>query len=60
MCKCDDGFLWAGNSHVLCGYMSGQPLNEDTETNMLACFLIYHSLPSLKKMAAADLEGKHH
>ncbi|XP_031434697.1 anaphase-promoting complex subunit 1 isoform X2 [Clupea harengus] len=47
----------SGNSHVLCGYMSGQPLNEDTETNMLACFLIYHSLPSLKKMAAADLEG---
>ncbi|XP_041922218.1 anaphase-promoting complex subunit 1 isoform X2 [Alosa sapidissima] len=46
----------AGNSHVLRAYMSGQPLDEHTDTNMLACFLIYHSLPSLKKMASAHLE----
>ncbi|XP_030628160.1 anaphase-promoting complex subunit 1 [Chanos chanos] len=45
------------NSHVLQAYMSGQPLDEDVDTNLLACFLVYHSIPCLRKMLAADLEG---
>uniref|UniRef100_A0A8C2A3Z6 Anaphase-promoting complex subunit 1 n=1 Tax=Cyprinus carpio TaxID=7962 RepID=A0A8C2A3Z6_CYPCA len=38
-------------------YMRGQPMNSDTDVNMLACFLVYHSIPSLKNMVASDLEG---
>uniref|UniRef100_A0A8C1PZ27 Anaphase-promoting complex subunit 1 n=1 Tax=Cyprinus carpio TaxID=7962 RepID=A0A8C1PZ27_CYPCA len=37
-------------------YMRGQPMNNDTDVNMLACFLVYHSIPSLKNMVASDLE----
>uniref|UniRef100_A0A8C2IKX9 Anaphase-promoting complex subunit 1 n=1 Tax=Cyprinus carpio TaxID=7962 RepID=A0A8C2IKX9_CYPCA len=37
-------------------YMRGQPMNSDTDVNMLACFLVYHSIPSLKNMVASDLE----
>lgn len=33
-------------------------MNNDTDVNMLACFLVYHSIPSLKVMVASDLEGK--
>uniref|UniRef100_A0A671SP51 Anaphase-promoting complex subunit 1-like n=1 Tax=Sinocyclocheilus anshuiensis TaxID=1608454 RepID=A0A671SP51_9TELE len=29
-------------------YMRRQPMNNDTDVNMLACFLVYHSIPSLK------------
>uniref|UniRef100_A0A671SMI7 Anaphase-promoting complex subunit 1 n=1 Tax=Sinocyclocheilus anshuiensis TaxID=1608454 RepID=A0A671SMI7_9TELE len=36
------------NSHVLQAYMRRQPMNNDTDVNMLACFLVYHSIPSLK------------
>uniref|UniRef100_A0A8C2IKS0 Anaphase-promoting complex subunit 1 n=1 Tax=Cyprinus carpio TaxID=7962 RepID=A0A8C2IKS0_CYPCA len=32
-------------------YMRGQPMNSDTDVNMLACFLVYHSIPSLKNMS---------
>uniref|UniRef100_A0A8C1Q7R7 Anaphase-promoting complex subunit 1 n=1 Tax=Cyprinus carpio TaxID=7962 RepID=A0A8C1Q7R7_CYPCA len=45
------------NGHVLQEYMRGQPMNNDTDVNMLACFLVYHSIPSLKNMVASDLEG---
>uniref|UniRef100_A0A8C1PZ75 Anaphase-promoting complex subunit 1 n=1 Tax=Cyprinus carpio TaxID=7962 RepID=A0A8C1PZ75_CYPCA len=38
------------NGHVLQEYMRGQPMNNDTDVNMLACFLVYHSIPSLKNM----------
>uniref|UniRef100_A0A673J159 Anaphase-promoting complex subunit 1-like n=1 Tax=Sinocyclocheilus rhinocerous TaxID=307959 RepID=A0A673J159_9TELE len=38
-------------------YMRRQPMNNDTDVNMLACFLVYHSTPSLKNMVASDLEG---
>lgn len=47
----------AGHSEVLRAYMNGRPMGEERETNMLACFLTYHSFPSFKKMAAANLEG---
>ncbi|XP_063048013.1 anaphase-promoting complex subunit 1 isoform X2 [Engraulis encrasicolus] len=46
----------AGNSHVLLGYMSGQPQEEDSDTNMLACFLTYHSFPNLRKTSSAHLQ----
>uniref|UniRef100_A0A4W4HBL4 Anaphase-promoting complex subunit 1 n=1 Tax=Electrophorus electricus TaxID=8005 RepID=A0A4W4HBL4_ELEEL len=45
------------NSHVLQAYVSGQPLSEDANISMLACFLVYHSIPSSKRMATIDLEG---
>uniref|UniRef100_A0A8C1Q1R1 Anaphase-promoting complex subunit 1 n=1 Tax=Cyprinus carpio TaxID=7962 RepID=A0A8C1Q1R1_CYPCA len=42
---------------ICLSYMRGQPMNNDTDVNMLACFLVYHSIPSLKNMVASDLEG---
>ncbi|RXN09443.1 anaphase-promoting complex subunit 1-like protein [Labeo rohita] len=45
------------NSHVLQAYLRRQTMNNDTDVNMLACFLVYHSIPSLKNMVASDLEG---
>uniref|UniRef100_A0A8C2L8N7 Anaphase-promoting complex subunit 1 n=1 Tax=Cyprinus carpio TaxID=7962 RepID=A0A8C2L8N7_CYPCA len=51
--------------HWLCGeeqdtaitYLRRQPMNNDTDVNMLACFLVYHSIPSLKNMVVSDLKG---
>uniref|UniRef100_A0A673NPR1 Anaphase-promoting complex subunit 1-like n=1 Tax=Sinocyclocheilus rhinocerous TaxID=307959 RepID=A0A673NPR1_9TELE len=45
------------NSHVLQAYLRRQSMNNDTDISMLACFLVYHSIPSLKNMVASDLEG---
>uniref|UniRef100_A0A8C8G054 Anaphase-promoting complex subunit 1 n=1 Tax=Oncorhynchus tshawytscha TaxID=74940 RepID=A0A8C8G054_ONCTS len=45
------------NSHVLKSYMSGQSLTEDMLSNMLACFLVYHSIPCLSKLSSTHLEG---
>lgn len=50
--------LQTDNSRVLQAYLRRQPMNNDTDVNMLACFLVYHSIPSLKNMVASDLEGK--
>ncbi|XP_036429525.1 anaphase-promoting complex subunit 1 [Colossoma macropomum] len=44
------------NSRALQAYVSGQPTNEDADTSMLACFLVYHSIPSFRKMANTELE----
>uniref|UniRef100_A0A6Q2ZHK9 Anaphase-promoting complex subunit 1 n=1 Tax=Esox lucius TaxID=8010 RepID=A0A6Q2ZHK9_ESOLU len=53
-----DGWLSVGQDvHVLTAYMSGQPLTEDMLSNMLACFLVYHSIPCHKKMFSTHLEG---
>uniref|UniRef100_A0A6Q2Y983 Anaphase-promoting complex subunit 1 n=1 Tax=Esox lucius TaxID=8010 RepID=A0A6Q2Y983_ESOLU len=54
-----DGTLdgWLSGDHVLTAYMSGQPLTEDMLSNMLACFLVYHSIPCHKKMFSTHLEG---
>uniref|UniRef100_A0A672PRS3 Anaphase-promoting complex subunit 1 n=1 Tax=Sinocyclocheilus grahami TaxID=75366 RepID=A0A672PRS3_SINGR len=38
-------------------YLRRQSMNNDTDVSMLACFLVYHSIPSLKNMVASDLEG---
>uniref|UniRef100_A0A673NM55 Anaphase-promoting complex subunit 1-like n=1 Tax=Sinocyclocheilus rhinocerous TaxID=307959 RepID=A0A673NM55_9TELE len=43
--------------HWLCAYLRRQSMNNDTDISMLACFLVYHSIPSLKNMVASDLEG---
>ncbi|KAI2658109.1 Anaphase-promoting complex subunit 1 [Labeo rohita] len=43
------------NSHVLQAYLRRQTMNNDTDVNMLACFLVYHSIPSLKNMVAMFL-----
>uniref|UniRef100_A0A673NII8 Anaphase-promoting complex subunit 1-like n=1 Tax=Sinocyclocheilus rhinocerous TaxID=307959 RepID=A0A673NII8_9TELE len=43
--------------HVLQAYLRRQSMNNDTDISMLACFLVYHSIPSLKNMVASDLEG---
>uniref|UniRef100_A0A671M6H3 Anaphase-promoting complex subunit 1 n=1 Tax=Sinocyclocheilus anshuiensis TaxID=1608454 RepID=A0A671M6H3_9TELE len=45
------------NSPVLQAYLRRQSMNNDTDVSMLACFLVYHSIPSLKNMVASDLEG---
>ncbi|XP_026795079.3 anaphase-promoting complex subunit 1 isoform X1 [Pangasianodon hypophthalmus] len=45
------------NRHVLQEYISRLPTSDDTDTSILACFLIYHSIPSFRKMATTDLEG---
>uniref|UniRef100_A0AAY4C5Y8 Anaphase-promoting complex subunit 1 n=1 Tax=Denticeps clupeoides TaxID=299321 RepID=A0AAY4C5Y8_9TELE len=47
----------SANSHLLRAYLKGQTLGEGTDANMLASFLLYHSLPSFRKMTSADLEG---
>uniref|UniRef100_A0A8B9HLC7 Anaphase-promoting complex subunit 1 n=1 Tax=Astyanax mexicanus TaxID=7994 RepID=A0A8B9HLC7_ASTMX len=44
------------NAHALQSYVSGHPTNEDADTNMLACFLVYHSVPSFRKMTNTDYE----
>uniref|UniRef100_A0A8B9J9H1 Anaphase-promoting complex subunit 1 n=1 Tax=Astyanax mexicanus TaxID=7994 RepID=A0A8B9J9H1_ASTMX len=46
------------NAHALQSYVSGHPTNEDADTNMLACFLVYHSVPSFRKMTNTELDGK--
>uniref|UniRef100_A0A8C8G337 Anaphase-promoting complex subunit 1 n=1 Tax=Oncorhynchus tshawytscha TaxID=74940 RepID=A0A8C8G337_ONCTS len=55
-----DGTLdrWLTGDHVLKSYMSGQSLTEDMLSNMLACFLVYHSIPCLSKLSSTHLEGK--
>ncbi|KAG9332863.1 hypothetical protein JZ751_014467 [Albula glossodonta] len=43
---------------VLEAYMSGQPCPQDADTSMLACFLVYHSIPTAGKMADTATEGR--
>ncbi|KAI1886381.1 hypothetical protein AGOR_G00213430 [Albula goreensis] len=45
------------HSSVLQAYMSGQPCPQDQDTSMLACFLVYHSIPTAGKMADTATEG---
>ncbi|XP_013766436.1 anaphase-promoting complex subunit 1 [Pundamilia nyererei] len=44
------------NSSVLRTYMKGEALSKDTQSIMLACFLVYRSIPYLKN-AHTQLEG---
>ncbi|KAJ8248603.1 hypothetical protein GJAV_G00243760 [Gymnothorax javanicus] len=43
------------HSHVLRAYLTGQACT-GAESSTLACFLVYHSIPSLGRMAGAKLE----
>uniref|UniRef100_A0A8C5UJ26 Anaphase-promoting complex subunit 1 n=1 Tax=Malurus cyaneus samueli TaxID=2593467 RepID=A0A8C5UJ26_9PASS len=51
-----DQWLQAGGDVSLHSYLSGQPLDE-SQLSMLACFLIYHSVPTPGQLAAGGLEG---
>lgn len=46
------------NRLVLQEYIRRLPASDETDTSILACFLVYHSIPSFRKMATTDLEGK--
>ncbi|XP_048864523.1 anaphase-promoting complex subunit 1 isoform X2 [Brienomyrus brachyistius] len=47
---CDD-------SAVLQSYLRGQACAEGPDSTALACYLVFHSIPSFRKMAVDDLEG---
>lgn len=47
----------AGGDICLHSYLSGQLIDE-SQLSMLACFLIYHSVPIPGQLLAAGLEGK--
>ncbi|XP_035421289.1 anaphase-promoting complex subunit 1 isoform X2 [Cygnus atratus] len=51
-----DQWLQAGGDVSLHSYLSGQPTDE-SQLSMLACFLIYHSVPTPGQLAAGGLEG---
>ncbi|KAJ7419604.1 Anaphase-promoting complex subunit 1 [Pitangus sulphuratus] len=51
-----DQWLQAGGDVSLHSYLSGQP-PEECQLSMLACFLIYHSVPTPAQLAAGGLEG---
>lgn len=51
-----DQWLQAGGDVCLHSYLSGQPTDE-AQLSMLACFLIYHSVPTPEQLLAGGLEG---
>uniref|UniRef100_A0A6I8P4H6 Anaphase-promoting complex subunit 1 n=1 Tax=Ornithorhynchus anatinus TaxID=9258 RepID=A0A6I8P4H6_ORNAN len=51
-----DQWLQAGGDVALHSYLSGQP-TEESQLNMLACFLIYHSVPTPAQLSVGGLEG---
>ncbi|XP_053169492.1 anaphase-promoting complex subunit 1 isoform X1 [Hemicordylus capensis] len=51
-----DQWLPAGGDVCLHSYLSGQ-LTDESQQNMLACFLIYHSVPTPGQLLAGGLEG---
>lgn len=58
--KCHQGrslCLAAGGDVSLHSYLSGQA-PEESQLSMLACFLIYHSVPTPGQLAAGGLEGE--
>uniref|UniRef100_A0A8C3XYI1 Anaphase-promoting complex subunit 1 n=1 Tax=Catharus ustulatus TaxID=91951 RepID=A0A8C3XYI1_CATUS len=52
-----DQWLQAGGDVSLHSYLSGQA-PEESQLSMLACFLIYHSVPTPGQLAAGGLEGE--
>ncbi|KAH0622807.1 hypothetical protein JD844_025492 [Phrynosoma platyrhinos] len=52
-----DQWLQAGGDVCLHSYLSGQPTDE-SQLSMLACFLIYHSVPTPGQLFAGGLEGR--
>uniref|UniRef100_A0A803VVH8 Anaphase-promoting complex subunit 1 n=1 Tax=Ficedula albicollis TaxID=59894 RepID=A0A803VVH8_FICAL len=51
-----DQWLQAGGDVSLHSYLSGQA-PEESQLSMLACFLIYHSVPTPGQLAAGGLQG---
>ncbi|KAI5108590.1 anaphase-promoting complex subunit 1 isoform X2, partial [Silurus meridionalis] len=45
------------NRHVLQEYISRLSTTDETDSSILACFLVYYSIPSFKKMATTELDG---
>nr|XP_060610458.1 anaphase-promoting complex subunit 1 isoform X2 [Anolis sagrei ordinatus] len=52
-----DQWLQAGGDVCLHSYLSGQPTDE-SQLSMLACFLVYHSVPTPGQLLAGGLEGR--
>nr|XP_020664001.1 anaphase-promoting complex subunit 1 [Pogona vitticeps] len=52
-----DRWLQAGGDVCLHSYLSGHPTDE-SQLSMLACFLVYHSVPTPGQLLAGGLEGK--
>ncbi|EMP36562.1 Anaphase-promoting complex subunit 1 [Chelonia mydas] len=50
-----DQWLQAGGDVSLHSYLSGQP-TEESQLSMLACFLVYHSVPTPGQLSAGGLE----
>lgn len=51
-----DQWLQAGGDVCVHAYLSGQPV-EKSQLNMLACFLVYHSVPAPRHLPPLGLEG---
>lgn len=48
--------LTAGGDAAVHAYLSGQPVDK-SQLNMLACFLVYHSMPAPRHLPPLGLEG---
>ncbi|XP_073484146.1 anaphase-promoting complex subunit 1 [Aquarana catesbeiana] len=51
-----DQWLQGGGDITLHSYLAGQPV-EDSQLSMLACFLVYYSVPAPKMLLEGKLEG---
>ncbi|MEJ1278730.1 anaphase promoting complex subunit 1 [Cricetulus griseus] len=51
-----DQWLQAGGDVCVHAYLSGQPV-EKSQLSMLACFLVYHSVPAPRHLPPLGLEG---
>uniref|UniRef100_A0A8C6DUY4 Anaphase promoting complex subunit 1 n=1 Tax=Moschus moschiferus TaxID=68415 RepID=A0A8C6DUY4_MOSMO len=51
-----DQWLQAGGDRCVHAYLSGQPC-EESQLSMLACFLVYHSVPAPQHLPSVGLEG---
>jgi len=51
-----DQWLQAGGDMCVHAYLSGQPF-EESQLSMLACFLVYHSVPAPWHLPSIGLEG---
>ncbi|KAJ8787961.1 hypothetical protein J1605_005619 [Eschrichtius robustus] len=51
-----DQWLQAGGDGCVHAYLNGQPC-EESQLSMLACFLVYHSVPAPRHLPSIGLEG---
>uniref|UniRef100_A0A8C4PIT9 Anaphase promoting complex subunit 1 n=1 Tax=Equus asinus TaxID=9793 RepID=A0A8C4PIT9_EQUAS len=51
-----DQWLQAGGDACVHAYLSGQP-SEESQLSMLACFLVYYSVPAPRHLPSIGLEG---